>query len=292
MSEGFPTELHGRRLSVGATELWVETAGEVGSTVLLLAGSDAPGSTWPQSFVAGLVDDGFRVLRFDYRDCGRSSRVQPSFEYSLDDLAADAIAILDQLRIDRVHLVGFSMGAMVGQVLALQHGDRVASLCLLSGTPGAGDERLSEPEAGFVERIVRRHLDGPPTDRVGVIEWLVERDELLAGSFVPFDRAGARLRAQQLYEDGQWLSSGHGEAIHRSPSRLDRLAEIRQPTLVIHGSADPVYPTDHAKALAAGIHGAVLMEIEELGHELPEPLLEQLRPIVVEHFRAAGAREP
>lgn len=287
MSEVLPVEVHGDALGVGDLDLWVETAGQAGPAVVLLAGSDAPGYTWPDSFRSALVADGFRVIRFDYRDCGRSTRLSPPYQYSLADLAADVVAMLDQLAIPRAHLIGFSMGAMVSQVLALDHGPRVASLTLLAATPGAGDERLSGPDPGFLERIVDRHLEGPPSDADGAVDWLIELSELLAGSEEWIDPATDRALAERLRRDGRLDGSGHGEAIHQSASRLDRLGQIGQPTLVVHGSADPVYPVDHGRALTDGIDGAVLVEVDGLGHIAPEPLLRRLRPIIVEHLRAS-----
>jgi pimeloyl-ACP methyl ester carboxylesterase len=287
MTGALHPELHGRFVTAGPGELWVEVAGAHGPLVVLLAGSDAPGFFWPDSFVAALVADGFRVARPDYRDCGRSVRITDPQGYRLADLADDVVAILDDLGAAQAHLVGFSLGAMVSQVLALDHPTRVASLVLVGGTPGAGDDRLSDPDEAFVERIVTRHLDGPPTDEAGAVRWQVELAELLAGRAYAFDRQAAHRNAERIVAGGWTAASGHGAAIHESPSRVDRLGEIHHPTLIVHGTEDPVYPVDHARALAAGIEGSILLEFDGLGHELPEPLLAVLRPAFSEHLSAA-----
>ena len=268
---------------VGDVDLWVDVAGE-GELALLLAGPDSPGFRWDPGFVDGLVDVGFQVVRFDHRDCGRSKRFGPDAGYLLEDLAADTVGLLDVLGHEQAHVVGRSMGGMIGQVLALEHPDRIQTLTLIGSSPGAGDERLSGPDDDFVEKMTRRLFVGPPADELGRIEWLVELGELLAGDAHPFDRREAALLARAELLTGWEPESGHGAAIHGSPSRLDRLREIVHPTLVVHGTADPVYPIDHGIALASGIGGAVMVEVPGLGHEAPAPMLASLLPAVIHHL--------
>lgn len=279
----------GDLVRVGDVDLWVDVAGE-GSPVVLLAGADAPGFRWDPSFVDGLVDDGFQVVRFDHRDCGRSTRLGPDAGYLLDDLAGDVVRLLDRLGHVDAHLVGRSLGGMVGQVVALDHPGRVRSLTLIGTSPGVDDERLPGPDEDFVERMVRRLFAGPPDDEHGRIEWLVELGELMAGDAFPFDRREAARLARAELLTGWEPESGHGAAAYGSPSRIDRLHEIRQPTLVVHGTADPVVPIEHGRALALGIDGAVLVEVDGLGHESPGAMLAELRPLLVHHLNSADGR--
>lgn len=278
-------------MRIGPVELWVDVVGS-GEPIVLLAGADSPGFRWHPVFVDDLVADGFEVIRFDHRDCGRSTTLGPDAGYLLDDLVDDLVGLLDRLERPSAHLIGRAMGGMVAQVAALDHPDRVRSLTLIGSTPGVDDERLPGPDEAFVDTMVRRLFAGPPDDQPGRIDWLVELGALLAGDAFPFDRAEAALLARAELLTGWQPESGHGAAAYGSPSRVDRLHEIRQPTLVVHGTADPVLPVEHGRALASGIDGAALIEVEGLGHETPAPLLAALRPALLEHLHAAGAQPP
>jgi pimeloyl-ACP methyl ester carboxylesterase len=136
--------------------------------------------------------------------------------------------------------------------------------------------------------MMHRLYAGPPPDRRAMVGWLAELAELLAGDAYPFDADSARRLAAAELATGWQPKSGHGVAVHASPSRLDRLSEIRQPTLVVHGTADPVFPIEHGRALATGIDGAVLLEVDRLGHETPAPMLDEFVPVLIEHLRNAA----
>lgn len=278
----------GRLVDVGSVELWVDDSGSpAGDPVVLLAGADSPGFRWAPSFVDTLVDAGHRVVRFDHRDCGRSTALGSEAGYLLDDLALDVANLLDRLNITDAHLIGRSLGGMVAQVVALEHPDRVTSLTLLSTTPGSGDERLPGPDDDFVDKMMRRLYAGPPDDHSGRVDWLVELGEYMAGTAYALDRSAERALADAQLRTGWSPDSGHGVAAFGSPSRLDRLAEIDRPTIVVHGTADPVLPLEHGQALALGIDGAVYIEVDGLGHEAPAPFLADLAPAILHHLAAA-----
>ena len=277
----------GEALQVGEVELWVDDAGEGDDTVVLLAGADTPGFRWAPDFVDALLDDGYRVVRFDHRDCGRSQWLGSEAGYLLRDLTVDLVGLLDRLEVGAAHLVGRSMGGMVAQEAALDHPDRVQSLTLLGSTPGAGDERLPGPDDEFVDAMMHRLYAGPPTDRRALVSWIAELGRLMAGDAYPFDDDEAHRLAAAEVATGWQPDSGHGVAVHGSPSRLERLGEIVQPTLVVHGTADPVFPIEHGQALALGIDGAVYVEIDRLGHETPAPMLTELLPVLLQHLQAA-----
>ncbi len=280
----------GKLIDLGSIELWVDVQGPAdGDAVLLLAGADTPGFRWTPASVMPLVADGHRVIRFDHRDCGRSTACSAADPYLLADMAADVIALLDHLGIDGAHLIGRSMGGMIAQVLALEHGRRVRSLTLLGTTPGAGDERLPGPDEPFVETMMTRLFQGPPVEIEDQAEWIAELAELLAGTLYPYDRDGEVRLAQAEVRTGWVAESGHGVAVHSSPSRLDHLDEIGVPTLIVHGSVDPVFPLAHGRALAEGIPGAVYVEVDGLGHEVPDSLIAELWPVVRRHLIEAAA---
>ena len=278
----------GRLVDVGPVELWVADDGPSdGDPVVLLAGADTPGFRWAPSFVDRLAAAGHHVIRYDHRDCGRSTTLGPDAGYLLGDLAADLVALLDSLGVDDAHLVGRSMGGMIAQVVALDHPDRVASLTLLSTTPGVDDDRLPGPDDEFVEKMMRRLYAGPPDDHAGRVEWLVELADHMAGTAYPLDVEAEVVLADAQLRTGWTPESGHGVAAFGSPTRLDRLPEIEQPTMVVHGTADPVLPIEHGRALALGIDGAVYVEVDELGHEAPAAFLDELAPSVLHHLRHA-----
>ncbi|MEQ8841964.1 MAG: alpha/beta hydrolase [Acidimicrobiales bacterium] len=284
----------GRLVDVGAVELWVDEQGPVaGHTVLLIAGADSPGFRWTPALVDRLVGEGHRVVRFDHRDCGRSTRFGANDAYLLDDLVADVVGLLDRLDIDRAHVIGRSMGGMIAQLLGIDHPDRVRSLTMFGSSPAPGDETLGGPDDGFVEAMTARLFAGPPVDAAGQVEWLVELDRFLCGPLYPLDPSRQRALAEAEVATGWAAETGHGIAVHSSPDRLGRLGVITAPTLVVHGTADPVFPPAHGRALATGIDGAVLVEVDGLGHEVPDALIEELWPVLEHHLRSsAGWTEP
>lgn len=257
---------------------WYESEREGGAAdpVLLLSEAEAPSTRWPDPLIARLVETVGPVLRFDTRDSGRSeSDDQP---FTLDDLAADAVEVLRGFGADRAHVVGRSMGGMVAQLLALDHPDAVRSMTLLS-TTGGEDDALPEPAEWLVEKMAARHLGSPPVDADERIQWTVEQWEWFAGTRIPFDHRAATIRATE--ELAWWrATSGHGHAVVEAEPRWSRLASVRVPTLVVHGTADPVHPPDHGLRLASVIPGAGLELIEGLGHELPDALSDQLADLI------------
>lgn len=281
----------GRLVDLGAVELWVDDEGSAeDEAVILLGGSDAPGFRWSRSLVDRLRADGFRVVRFDHRDCGRSTRIAADAPYRLDDMVGDVIGLAGALGIDTAHLVGYSMGGMIGQLLALDHADFVRSLTLIGSSPAPGDERLGGPDDAFVDAMTTRLFAGPPRDDEGRVRWIVELEELLAGSGYPVDTDTRVERAAAEVATGWVAETGHGVAVHASPARLERLPEIDTPTLVVHGGDDPVFPPAHGRALATRIDGAVLIEVDGLGHEVPDALIEELWPVLQLHLAASSAR--
>ncbi|MBJ31937.1 MAG: alpha/beta hydrolase [Acidimicrobiaceae bacterium] len=255
-----------------------EGAGDAGSAlpVLLVSGADSHCTRWTPTLVEPLVARGHRVVRYDHRDSGLSTKVPADQPYTLDDLVDDALVVLETHGVERAHVVGRSMGGMVGQLLALDHAERVATLTLVASTPGLGDERLPPAEDDLLEWMTERLFTGPPTDPADRVAWIVELDEMFAGSRHP-EPTEHRIRvAVAEVERGWYPESGHGSAVVSSPSRLDRLASLGVPTLVVHGTTDPVFPVEHGLALADGIPGADLWLVEELGHELPDGMIPDL----------------
>ncbi len=267
----------------GPVRIAYEVEGE-GAPLLLIIGIGSPLSMWPPAFVAGAARRGFRVIRADHRDAGRSDRLdhlgRPSRldialrltagrrfrpPYTLAEMAADQLAVLDELGIRSAHVLGTSMGGMVAQELALLAPERVRSLSLLMTTTGA--RRVSRG-SGRVWRAMVRPL---PADREAAARQVASLLRLLAGEKLPLDpdEALARARAsleRGMHEDG---FARHLAAILDSGDRTRRLAAIRAPTLVVHGDADRLLPLAAGRAVAEAIPGARLLVIPGMGHGLP-----------------------
>lgn len=289
MTDAARDAARGELVPVGDLELWVDREGPPhAEAALLIAGADAPGFRWSRTLVDHLLDVGLQVVRFDHRDCGRSTRLGAESAYLLDDLVADTVGIMDHLSLGSAHVIGRSMGGMIGQLLALDHPERVRSLLLFGSSAAPGDDRLPGPLDEFVERMTERLFAGPPTDDEGRIAWLLELDELLSGSAYPVDIERQTALARAEVETGWSPETGHGVAVHASPGRLDRLTDVAVPTVVVHGTADPVFPPAHGRALASRIEGAALVEVDGLGHDVPDRLVEDLWPVIEGHLRAAG----
>lgn len=255
--------------------------------VLLVSGADSHCTRWTPTLIEPLRAQDHQVVRYDHRDSGLSTKVPAEVRYTLDEMAKDAVHVMDAHGIDRAHVVGRSMGGMVGQLLALDHSERVATLALIATTPGLGDDRLPPAEEWLLERMSERLYAGPPSDPSDQVAWIVELDELFAGTRHP-EQTVERIRVAVAEIARCWHpDSGHGSAVVSSPSRLDRLGDVVAPTLVVHGTSDPVFPVDHGLALADGIPGAELWLVEELGHELPDGLICDLLPKLEDLFAQA-----
>ncbi|MGH9247155.1 MAG: alpha/beta fold hydrolase [Acidimicrobiales bacterium] len=269
-------------VDTNGVRLWYEELGQPdGAPVVLVMGVGASVVWWPPELVAGLVDAGYRVVWFDNRDIGRSSPVDyESAPYGLGDMATDVVGLLDSIGIGRADFVGVSLGGMISQALALRNPDRVRSLVLISSTPGP-DDRLSSPvESVFVG------LDRPVETQEDWAELMVDFSRALTGSRYPFDESLCRETVAADIARGTNAESSHERVVPSSPSRVDDVGGIGVPTLVVHGTEDPIFPFDHALVMAEAIPDATLVTWEGVGHELPAPLVPELARLVVRHIGA------
>ncbi len=242
-----------------------------GPNVLLLCAADQSIARWPATLIDALTDAGASVVSFEHRDSGRSSTVPGNQGYRLGDMVDDALAVLDALGIERVHVFGRSMGGMVGQLLAIDRPERVESLTLMSTTPGPETAGLSPPDEELVEAIALRLFDGVPRDTNARAEWMVEGQRLFCGPAIDFDEQRERALAYHEIGIGHPPESGHGPAVYSTDPWIDRLSGLDLPAVVIHGDNDPVYGLDHAQALASRL-GADMCVLEGVGHEFPPEL--------------------
>jgi pimeloyl-ACP methyl ester carboxylesterase len=281
-------------------EIWYETIGDPADVPLLLVmGLGAQAISWDIDLCQTFVDRGFYVIRFDNRDVGLSTKIESSSidfaaefakalggetveaPYVLGDMAADTAGLLDHLGLDAVHVVGASMGGMIAQQFALDYPDRTLTLTSIMSMTGDPDVGAPHPDAMAV--LVR----APATDREEFLASNVEASRII-GSPDYFDEALAREKGAESY-DRCFYPAGTGRqllGIMASGSRSERLRTLDVPTLVIHGSVDPLVDVSGGRRTAEVIPGAEYLEIEGMGHDLPR----QLWPVAVEAITSHVAK--
>ncbi|SFP36633.1 Pimeloyl-ACP methyl ester carboxylesterase [Amycolatopsis arida] len=252
-------------------DLCVETFGDPGdAAVLLISGATCSMDWWDTEFCQRLAENGRFVVRYDHRDTGRSVCYPPGAPgYTGHDLVGDAAGLVDALTGGRAHLVGISMGGGIAQQHVVDHPDQVATLTLMSTSPiDAGNDL--PPMADRLESVFADPAPEPNwTDRDAVVEYLVEGERPFAGPG-SFDEAHVREVARRVVErslspesaKNHWLLDGGDEP----PPRLDG---VTAPTLVIHGTEDPLFPPEHAVALTGKFAGAALLLLDGVGHQMP-----------------------
>jgi pimeloyl-ACP methyl ester carboxylesterase len=241
--------------------------------VLLVMGFTAQMTAWPDGFCRMIADGGRHVIRFDNRDCGLSSKLDgvevdlgaviaaalseapiPTVPYTLSDMAADAIGLLDRLEVDTAHIVGASMGGMIAQTMAIEHPDWVRTLTSVMSQPGDPDVGQPTPEAAAAL------LAPPPPDRQAYIDSSVNWMTWHSRKYRDAERT--RADAARSFDRSFYPTGGPSE----------RLAELSVPALVIHGRDDTLITPSGGERTAELIPGAHLLMLADMGHDLPEPL--------------------
>jgi pimeloyl-ACP methyl ester carboxylesterase len=260
-----------RVVRAAGLEILTEAFGDPAhSPVLLIMGAMASMLWWPDEFCEQLASHGRYVIRYDQRDTGLSTKYPPGEgPYTLDDLVDDAIRVLDDYAIPAAHVVGMSLGGMIGQIAALKCPSRVLSLTAISSSP-VGTDKSRLP--GFSAAFAQHSAAGDEVDwseRAQVVAYMVEDSRVLGGTARRFDEAEVRAFIEQDYDRaGGYLSATNHGALSVGERWRGRLHEMRAPLLVIHGTADPVYAVEHGVALSEAVKGAKLVRIKGGGHEL------------------------
>ncbi len=256
--------------------------------LLLVMGLGAQMTLWSTGFISALLDRGFRVVRFDNRDVGLSSKTagdppdvmalytkslagEPvEAPYTLSTMANDAVGLLDALDIPKAHVVGASMGGMIVQTMAIDHLDRMLSMTSIMSTTGASDVGQPDPEA------IGALLAPPATNREDAIASSVNTSRIIAGSL--FDEDEARARAAEAY-DRCFHPAGPAfqiAAIAATGDRTEGLKGVDLPTLVIHGREDSLITLSGGEATAAAVPGADLVVFGKMGHDVPREYWERM----------------
>jgi pimeloyl-ACP methyl ester carboxylesterase len=273
--------------------------------MLLIMGLGAQMILWDDEFCQQLASRGFRVIRFDNRDIGKSSKltggkplkplellklrflkIPVEAPYRLRDMAEDTVGLMDALGIKSAHLVGASMGGMIAQEIAISFPQRVRSLTSIMSTTG-------NPKVPPPTREASAMLMAPPpaTKEEFLTRFAQTWKVLRVGSF-PLDEAKDRERAERVFARGL-NPAGVGRqlrAILASGSRKERLRAVKAPTLVIHGTVDPLVRPEGGKDTAASIPGAKLMMVDGMGHAIPIPMWPQIIDAIDQHAHGAAAR--
>jgi pimeloyl-ACP methyl ester carboxylesterase len=285
-------------------ELTYDTFGEANAPpIVLIMGLATQMIAWDVEFCGALAARGFRVIRFDNRDIGLSTKLdnlgvpnvtqlllahfagQPTrAAYTLGDMARDVVGLLDALDIETAHVVGASMGGAIAQTLAIEHPQRLRSLCSIMAT--SGDPSLPPPRPEALQLL----MTPTPTDQAGYLRHYAQTMRVLRGPGFPLDEARDLDRAAQNFTRGLYPPGVARQmvAILASGSRKAALARVRVPTLVIHGDADPLVPVECGLDVADTVPGAQRLVIEGMGHALPITMWPRIVAAIATHAAQAS----
>ncbi len=272
-------------VKVNEIQIEYDTIGNPSSPpLLLIMGLGGQLIHWDDDFCRQLTDRGLFIIRFDNRDTGLSTKIEAAglpdmsalldarlqgqsiqAPYTLNDMADDAAKLLEALDIEKAHICGSSMGGMIAQTLAMRHPQRLLSLTSIYSTTGNPD--LPQPQPAAMQAL----LTPQPVERQAYIDFNVITMQAIAGSGFPFDEHFIRGISARAY-DRAFYPPGVGRqmtAVMAQEDRTSALGSVTVPTLVIHGTADPLVPAAHGQATADAIPGAQLLLVEGMGHDLP-----------------------
>lgn len=297
------------QLQVNGLKIEYDTFGaENADPLLLIMGLGTQMTAWSPDFCNALADHGHYVVRFDNRDIGLSTKFHDvkapgrlryvinhvfhtglNAPYSLNDMAADAAGVLDALGIESAHVVGASMGGMIAQLLTIGHPRRVKSLTSIMSS--SGDPRLPAARPDVVRHLFAKRPKSPdPTD---MLEHTIKTVRLISSPGYPrgdeeWRELIAASLARSFYPQGFMRQMA---AIVEDGSRVQRLKTIKKPTLVIHGSDDPLVPMECGVDTARHIEGAKLEILEGMGHDLPPQLVDRITSLIARHTRGSAQQD-
>jgi pimeloyl-ACP methyl ester carboxylesterase len=272
------------KVKSNGVEIWYQDFGDGSNpTILFVSGASSQG-LWPPALINPIVDAGYHVICFDNRDIGLSTWIDDysAHPYTLNDMADDAVGLMDALNIKQAHVIGASMGGMIAQLIAINHPHRVLSLTSWMSTYLYNDPDLPVV-TDKVQALTKELIESPPMTKEAIIDFWVNMFRTLAGSRFPFDEKAFRIYQEAMAARGQNPKNNHSLAVMSSPSRLDALRKLNVPTLVIHGDEDPIINWVHGVVCAKVIPGAKLYIQKGVGHEIPEGIIPETVQVILEH---------
>lgn len=268
-------------------------------SVLLIMGLSADALIWPKFFYQPFMDSGYQVIRLDNRGVGNSDwdAFDPDNPYSLSDMANDALAVLDTLNIDKAHVVGASMGGMIGQTLSIEHPERVSSLTSIMSTAWTEDPEMPAIDLNVFKHIgintihygLSEEMEDAVKLRVAIRELLMgsEKYDLDINGITQLTRTNMEKRSGYNQKSGMQQT----KAIELSGSRIDVLKKLNIPTLVVHGKTDPLIPFEHGVKTAELIPNAETLWIDGMGHTLPKMYSDSIVPRMIKLMRSTNTPE-
>ncbi|MEV6006209.1 alpha/beta fold hydrolase [Streptomyces sp. NPDC051976] len=279
-----------RMIRTGGVELATESFGDPSDpAVLLIMGTGASMLWWEEGFCQLLAGGGRFVVRYDHRDTGRSAGYEVGRPgYTGADLVGDAVGVLDGYGVAEAHLVGVSAGGALAQAAALGHAERVRSLVLISTSRAVpGGPELPPPTAEFLRFVSSAHVDWSRT--ASVTDYMVDYWRVLAGSHRPFDEPAFRqLVRDDIARARHFAAVRNHDVLPDGEQPRGPLSSIAAPTLVIHGTADPLFPWEHGQALAEEIPAARLLTLDGAGHGVFRADWQAITRAILAHTASAG----
>ncbi len=292
------------RIKANGIEIEYETFGRKGDPALLLImGLGAQLTLWPESLCEGLASHGFHVVRYDNRDVGLSTdfdkwgvpNIMEAFmklmkgekvatPYLLDDLANDAIGLLEALDIDRAHMVGASMGGMIAQILAARFALHTRSLVSIMSTSGRRGLPMGRPEA-----VAMLSAQPEGSAREQLVAHGIKLRTVIGSPGFPADPAELRALVERNI-DRRYYPAGAARqylAVMASGDRVDLLRTVKVPTLVLHGADDPLLPVDGGRDVASLVPGAKIETFPGWGHDVPKEMVPKLVESISRFCKAA-----
>ena len=312
----------GQISKVNNIDIWWDSYGkESDPPLLMIMGLNANSQHWPEDFIKSLVDKDLYVVIFDNRDTGKSTwinkenffvkliKISPNFvkkwfvdlifgsmvdeegrfnieglpsSYNIKDMSSDAVSLMDSLGIDNFHILGVSMGGMIAQQTAIDYPDNIITLTSWMSSPGFNVEGLKGPDPFFVEAIKHSALLNFQNKQRESILYIYEKQ---AGSKYDFNLSNYQKRVNRILSHGENSNSGHMLAVGASDNRLNTLPNINIPTLVIHGTEDPLIPFDHGIKTHSLINNSKFIALEGVGHEFVKEQYEIIASEIYNHIR-------
>lgn len=293
--------------NLGTIEIEYEILGEPDARpLLIIRGLGTQRIQWDPRFCEKLLEGGHRLVMFDNRDAGLSTHLRAAgrpdlaqvmqavatgepapVPYTLDDMADDVVGLMDAIGIETAHVAGMSMGGMIAQTLAIRHGSRLRSLISVMST--TGNPEVPPPTPAALEAL----MSPAPNDRSAYIEHHIATSRVIGSPGYPTDEGERRDIAGRVF-DRAFDPNGVARqfaAVQAHGNRRPRLASVTTPTLVIHGTDDPLVPVEGGRDTAAAIPGADLLEIPGMGHDLPPGLFDILADAITAHTRKSEAAQ-